>query len=213
MTRHRSLAIAALLALVSAAPLAAQVQEDWQNQWYWGAKGGLLSYSLPSGKSNQPQAGGEWLITSRRTALYVAYSTTFKRDGDTFTSSTGTSVPAVFDALQRIQVAILVFPWSGYLQPYVGGGFVIETLSNAVVNSTTPSTVQTTYVSAHSSGGFALAMVGLQLRVGKMAIFGQAQFSPQGRDFMLPSGSTSLEVGIRYAFLGARETGDIATQH
>ena len=49
MTRHRPLAIAALLALASAAPLAAQVL-DWQNQWYWGAKGGLLSYSLPSGK-------------------------------------------------------------------------------------------------------------------------------------------------------------------
>jgi len=213
MTRHCSLAIAALLGLASAAPLAAQVQEAWQNQWFWGAKGGLLSYSRPSGKSNVPQAGGEWLITARRTALYIAYSTTFKKDGDTFTSSTGTSVPAVFDAMQRIQVAILVFPWNGYLQPYVGGGFVLETLSNAAVNSTTPTTVQTTYVSDHSSGGFILAMAGLQLRVGKLAVFGQAQFSPQGRDFMLPSGSTSLEVGLRYAFLGSRESGDIATQH
>ena len=92
MTRHRSLAIAALLTLASAAPLAAQIQ-DWQYQWYWGAKGGLISYSLPSGRANHPQIGGEWLITARRTALYVAYSTSFTKDGDTFTTSTGTTVP------------------------------------------------------------------------------------------------------------------------
>ena len=211
MNRHRSLAIAALLALATAAPLAAQIQ-DWQNQWYWGAKGGLFSYSTPSGKLNNPQVGGEWLITAKRTGLYAAYSTTFSKEGDTFTTSTGTSVPAVWDAVQRIQIAILVFPWGGNIQPYAGGGFVIETMSNAAVNSATPTTVQTAFVNSSSSGGFALAMVGVQLRVGKLAVFGQAQFSPQGRDFMLPNGSASFEAGVRYAFLGSRETGDVATQ-
>jgi len=212
MTRHRSLAIAALLVLASAAPLAAQIQ-DWQNQWYWGAKGGLLSYSLPSGKVNQPQAGAEWMITAKRTALYASYSTTFKQTGDTFTSSAGVSVPAVYDAMQRIQIAILVLPWNGPIQPYAGGGFVIETLSNAAVNSTTPTTAQTSFIQQHASGGFALAMVGLQIRVGKLAVFGQAQFSPQGRDFMLPNGSASFEAGVRYAFLGSRESGDLSTEH
>jgi len=211
MTRHRSLALAALLVLASAAPLAAQIQ-DWQNQWYWGAKGGLLSYSLPSGKANQPQAGAEWMITAKRTALYASYSSTFKQTGDTFLTSTGTSVPVVYDAMQRIQIAILVLPWGGNIQPYAGGGFVIETLSNAAVNSTTPTTTQTQFVQQHSSGGFALAMVGVQFRVGKLAVFGQAQFSPQGRDFMLPNGSASFEAGVRYAFLGSRETGDLSTQ-
>lgn len=211
MNRHRSLAIAALLALSSAAPLAAQIQ-DWQNQWYWGAKGGLLSYSTPSGKVNQPQLGGEWMITARRTALYAAYSTTFKQTGDTFLTSTGTSVPAVWDAMQRIQIAVLVLPWNGNIQPYAGGGFVIETLSNAAVNSASPTSTQTQFVEQTSSGGFALAMIGLQIRVGKLAVFGQAQFSPQGRDFMLPNGSSSFEAGVRYAFLGSRETTDAATQ-
>lgn len=211
MTRHRSLAIAALLVLASAAPLAAQIQ-DWQNQWYWGAKGGLLSYSTPSGKVNQPQGGGEWMITARRTALYASYSTTFKQTGDIFTTSTGTTVPAVWDAMQRIQIAILVLPWNGNIQPYAGGGFVIETLSNAAVNSASPTSVQTQFVEQNSSGGFALAMIGLQIRVGKLAVFGQAQFSPQGRDFMLPNGSSSFEAGVRYAFLGSRETSDAATQ-
>jgi opacity protein-like surface antigen len=211
MTRHRSLAIAALLVLASAAPLAAQVL-DWQNQWYWGAKGGLLSYSLPSGKANQAQLGGEWLITAHRTALYVGYSSTLKKDGDTFTTSTGATVPVVFDAFTRIQLAVLAFPWNGNIQPYGGVGLVLETLSNAAVNSTTPTTVQNQFVSDHSSGGFALAMAGLQIRVSKLAVFGQIQFSPQGRDFMLAGNSISFEVGIRYAFLGARETGDSSLQ-
>jgi hypothetical protein len=211
MNRHRSLAIAALLALASAAPLTAQVL-DWQNQWYWGAKGGLLSYSLPSGRSNQVQVGGEWLITARRTALYVAYSSTLKKDGDTFTSSTGATIPAVFDGFQRIQLAVLVFPWNGNVQPYAGGGLVIESLSNAVVNSATPTAVQSQFISDHSSGGFAMAMAGLQIRVARLAVFGQLQFSPQGRDFLLPNSSISFEAGVRYAFLGSRETGEIAGQ-
>ncbi len=211
MTRHRSLALAALLVLVSAAPLAAQIQ-DWQNQWYWGAKGGVFSYTLPSGTVNQPQGGAEWMITAKRTALYVAYSTTFKQTGDNFTSTAGVAVPATYNAVQRVQVAILVLPWGGNIQPYAGGGFVIESLSNASVNSVTPSTAQTQFVEQNSSGGFALAMVGLQLRVGKLAVFGQAQFSPQGHGFMLQNGSTSLEAGVRYAFLGSRETGDVSTQ-
>jgi len=209
--RHRSLAIAALLVLASAAPLAAQIQ-DWQNQWYWGAKGGIVSYTLPSGTVNQPQVGAEWMITAKRTALYAAYSSTLKKSGDTFTTDNGTSVPAVYDALQRIQIAILVLPWNGPIQPYAGGGFVIETLSNAQVNSATPTTTQTTFVQQNSSGGFALAMVGLQIRVGKLAVFGQAQFSPQGRGFMLQNGSSSFEAGVRYAFLGSRESGDISTE-
>jgi len=207
--RHRSLAIAALLVLASAAPLAAQIQ-PWQNQWYWGAKGGLLSYSLPSGKVNQPQVGAEWMITAKRTALYAAYSTTLKQSGDTFTLSSGATVPAVYDAVQRIQIAILVLPWGGNIQPYVGGGFVIETLSN--ITCSTCSNLQTDTVQAHGSGGFALAMVGLQVRVGKLAVFGQAQFSPQGRDFWLMNGSSSFEAGVRYAFLGSRESGDLSTE-
>ncbi|HXY67947.1 MAG TPA: hypothetical protein VEH62_00775 [Gemmatimonadales bacterium] len=211
MTRHRALAIAALLTLASAAPLAAQIQ-DWQYQWYWGAKGGLISYSLPNSKANHPQIGADWLITAKRTALYVSYSSSFTKDGDTFTTSNGTTVPVVFDAMQRIQIAILVLPWNGNIQPYVGGGFVIETLSNAAVNATTPTTTQTQFVNENSSGGFALAMGGVQLRVGKLAVFGQAQFSPQGRGFMLPNGSLSLEAGVRYAFLGARESGGNAFQ-
>ena len=154
------------------------------------------------------------MITAKRTALYVAYSTTFKQTGDNFTFILRqVAVPATYNAVQRVQVAILVLPWAGNIQPYAGGGFVIESLSNASVNRVTPSTgMQTQFVEQNSSGGFALAMVGLQLRVGKLAVFGQGASQFAGDGFVLQNGSTSLEAWVRYAFLGSRETGDVSTQ-
>ena len=217
MLQHRSLAIAAVLVLAAATPLAAQVQE-WQNQWYWGAKGGIVRYTLPTkGTVTQPQAGGEWLITARRAALYVSYSTSFTQDVDSIAVPTlgGTRVLGSFSAMQRIQIALVVFPWGGHIQPYVGGGFEIESLSNPTVDAASLTASQytagTNYLNQHASGGFAMVMAGVQIRYGKLAIFGQAQLSPQGKDFVLPNSSQSLEFGLRYAFLGSREE-DVTTR-
>ncbi len=218
MVRHRSLAIAGILALAAAAPLPAQIQ-SWQRQWFWGGKGGLQMVTLPTvGRVNDVSFGGEWMITGMRSALHVGYSTTFTQHGDNFSFSTvqGTLVPVVWDALQRIQIALIVFPVDGPIQPYAGGGFVIETMSNAQVNPTNSLSqpqflAAARFIQAHSSGGFALVEAGLQLRFGKAALFGQVQFSPQGRDFLLPASASSFEVGLRYAFLGAREE-DVTTR-
>jgi hypothetical protein len=200
----------ALLATAGAVPLRAQIR-DWQYQWYWGAKGGVTSMALPTnGTVFNPAAGGEWLITARRTALYVAYSTTFTAHADNFTNFTGVSggVPIGFDAMGRIQIAVLVLPWDGKFQPYLGGGFVIETLSNTGAIGTLPTAVQTIVtrdLPGKSSGGFALVMGGAQLRMGKAAFFGQLQVTPQGRAFLLSGSSVSLEFGLRYALTGSRE--------
>src|SRR5512142_45008 len=136
-------AMVAVLAGAAAAPLTAQTY-DWQNQWYWGAKGGLLNYQLPSGMVNPTQFGGEWLITAKRTALYVGYSQSPTAQQDTFRMSKLTGGPYTigFDGMRRIQIAVVVFPMNGMIQPYVGGGFVIETLTNAQFIGITPSTTQ-----------------------------------------------------------------------
>lgn len=212
MTRHRFALGAALVALAVATPLSAQIQ-DWQSKWFWGAKGGVVGYTLPTlGQVVSPQFGGEWMITARRTALYVGYSqsTTQERDSFAFSGVTG-AVPVIFDAMRRMQVGIVVLPTNGALQPYVGGGFVIETLTNARTDATPAlsSGQQTTVDRAlqdQSAGGFALVMAGLQLRMGrKLAVYGHYQGSPQGRAFLLAGSSHSFEFGLRYAFLGARE--------
>lgn len=210
MTRHRFALGAALVALAAATPLSAQIQ-DWQSKWFWGAKGGVLGYSIPSaGTVFVPQFGGEWVITARRTALYVGYSQSNTAERDTF-PFTGVTPPIwiAFNGMRRMQIGIVVLPTNGALQPYVGGGFVIETLTNARVDTTLSTAAQNTVDRAlqdQSAGGFALVMAGLQLRMGrKLALYGQYQGSPQGRSFLLPGSSHSLEFGLRYAFLGARE--------
>src|SRR5437867_1861658 len=134
MARHRLLLGAALLTLVAAQPLAAQRLQDWQNRWYWGGKGGTLSYSLPTlGTVIVPQVGGEWMITSRRVALYLGYSTSFQAEADTFPVKglSGSNNGVAFDAFRRIQVGALVMIGDAPLQPYGGIGFVIHSLSNA----------------------------------------------------------------------------------
>jgi hypothetical protein len=212
MSRHRYLLGAALLVLVAARPLSAQRVLDWQNRWYWGAKGGMLNYSLPTaGNVFAPQVGGEWLITARRVALYVGYSTTFQAEGDTFAIKglSGTANGVTFDAFRRIQIAVLAMIGDKDLQPYIGGGFVIHSLSNARSAPPSPQppsqTVQDDIKSA-SSGGFFMMMAGIQLRFGgKGALFAQYQYSAQGHDFLLAGGANSLEAGLRWAFLPAKE--------
>lgn len=214
MTRHRLALAAVLAALAFAPPLAAQTQE-WQFRWFWGFKSGLVGYSLPSaGLVWAPQLGADWLITARRSALYVGYSSSLTKERDYFNfsefSNNTATYPVAFDGMRRIQVGVLVMPWGGSFQPYVGGGFVIETLTNAKLDTTlSSSSTQTTYgraVQDAASGGFGLVVLGLQLRVGrKIYLYGNYQLSPQGRAFLLRSQSHSLEGGIRLNLLGARE--------
>lgn len=211
---HRLLALTAL-GLAAAAPVRAQTT-DWQYKWFWGAKGGMLTYSLPSsGTVVSPQVGGEWLITARRTALYLGVSQTVGvTETDTFALSNISGAPTVsFGGMRRIQIGVLVFPTNGALQPYAGGGFVIETLPSMAVSGLTGTalTAAENAAAAASSGGFFFTMAGAQLRVRKLAIFGQVQFSPQGRAFLLSGASTSFEFGVRYALTGARED-DVTTR-
>lgn len=208
MDRHRFVLGAALAACALATPLAAQTQ-DWQYRWFWGAKGGMVNYQMPTaGARVVPQFGGEWVITARRTALYVGYSQSLTQEADTFrlTGVTGGPFNIAFDGMRRIQIGVIVFPTNGAFQPYAGGGFVIETLTNSRLNAGTTSTTIDNAIQKAASGGFALVIAGIQLRMGrKAALYGQYQGSPQGRDFLLAGMSHSFEAGLRYAFLGARE--------
>ena len=212
MRHFRWLMALALLATAGAAPLRAQIH-DWQYQWFWGAKAGVTSMELPSsGTVFSPAFGGEWMITARRTALYLSYSLTPTAQADSFSNFTGVSsrVPIAFDGMGRIQIAVLVLPFDGKVQPYLGGGFVLETLSNAGLPAGTAlasadAAIVTRDLPGKSSGGFALLLGGVQLRIGKAALFGQVQVTPQGRTFLLSGSSVSLEFGLRYAMAGSRE--------
>jgi hypothetical protein len=208
MARLRLTLLSALAGLLLTTPLHSQTR-DWQFRWYWGLKGGGLGYTLPSeGQTFVGQFGGEWLITARRTALYVGYSRSFTTEADSFQLGTSTTfTPITFDGMSRLQIAVAVMIGNSSLQPYVGGGFVIETLNNAgPAAGTTLSTTQQQDLDDEAAGGFGLFMGGVQLRSGrKLALYAQYQLSQQGRDFLLSGSSHSFEFGLRYALLPARE--------
>ncbi|HEY2804317.1 MAG TPA: hypothetical protein VGI92_00505 [Gemmatimonadales bacterium] len=208
MARHRILLGAAMMVL-AAAPLKAQRVEDWQYRWFWGARAGMVSYTLPtSGRQFTGEAGAEWLITARRVALHIGYDQSFTGAADTFAVKglSGTNNAVSFDGMRQIQIDVVAIIGDKQLQPYIGGGFVIETLTNARTTQVPFSQATQNNVSAAASGGFMHIIAGAQYRMGKKAaIFANYSFTSQGRDFLLAGSAMTIQGGIRYAFLGAKE--------
>jgi len=208
MVSHRRLLLGAgLLTLALAHPLHAQRVQDWQYKWYWGAQGGMMGYTLPTtGRTFTPTVGADWLLTQRSVALYLGYVQSFAAETDTFTVAglTG-SQQVTFDSYRQIQINVVAFIGDKQLQPYVGGGFVLATLSNAHQPGNTNTTVADA-INEAASGGFLQVMGGVQYRFAKKgAIFAHYQYTPQGRDFLMAGGAHTISGGIRYAFLGSKE--------
>jgi opacity protein-like surface antigen len=208
MVSHRRLLLGAgLLTLAIAHPLHAQRVQDWQYRWYWGVQGGMIGYTMPtSGRTFTPTLGAEWLITQRRVALYLGYVQSFKTEIDTFSviGLTG-SQQVQFDGYRQIQINVVAFIGDKALQPYVGGGFVLVTLTNANQPGNTSNTVADAINDA-ASGGFLQVMGGAQYRFAqKGALFAHYQYTPQGRDFLLTGGAHTISGGVRWAFLGSKE--------
>src|SRR5689334_14098425 len=85
MTRLRMLLGAALVVGVTAPLHAQQRIQDWQYRWFWGVRGGMISYTLPTGGRQFTGMGGaEWFITARRVALHIGYDQSFSGAVDTF---------------------------------------------------------------------------------------------------------------------------------
>lgn len=211
MARNRMLLSTVLLTVALAAPLSAQRArlQEWQNRWYWGIKGGLMTYQLPTlGNVVTPSFGVDWFITHRRAALYISYSRSFQAEQDTFAVSglSGTNNGVQFDGLQKILVGVNAIIGDGRLQPYLGGGFAMHILANAKSTTSNPPAGVASAITDASSGAFLFFVGGAQYRMGsKGAFFASWQYSPLGRTYLLQGGSSTLEAGFRYAFLAAQD--------
>ncbi len=216
----RKTACVLALASVMLAGSAAAQANSWQHKWYWGAQGGLMRFQTPppagTTSANWQEAitvGGHWLITGARSALYVAFDQVLFKDSTSSAivdPSSPTGLRSVlFDNGRRIQAMLLVFPTDGYIQPYLGGGFGINQLTDAspVPPFNTPQEEENTLriVDETSTKAFPILGAGLQLRFGRLALFGQAQYMPMGRDYLISSAQYVGSVGFRYAVSGSRE--------
>jgi opacity protein-like surface antigen len=148
------------LASLALLPALAQAQpgSNFNNSWFWGVNGGMLTYWTTNvAHAQAPSVGVEWLITKKHIGLYIGFDQTFFKTtsvefqnvGLQYTDSTfnqttasnrGFEQTATIHDSRHIDLAFLGFPGSGPIRPYVGLGIGVNFVQNATLASPYPST-------------------------------------------------------------------------
>jgi opacity protein-like surface antigen len=130
----------------------AQPGSNFNNSWFWGVNGGMMTYWTTNvAHAQAPSVGIEWLITKKHVGLYVGFDQTFfKTTGAQFTnvglqfadstlsSASATNVqfnqPVTIHNSRHIDLAFLGFPGSGPIRPYAGVGIALNFVQNATIS-------------------------------------------------------------------------------
>ena len=191
-----------------------------QYQWYWGAQGGaFISKTNTQPYVYDPVVGGHWLVTARRTALYVAYEQAIFLtdaqavifDPNSSASSVGPSFRDVtFHDMRRIMFGVLAFPAQKVIEPFAGGGFALMQVLNPLVDCTGCDLGQAVEAAdrAHdaSSKAFFWLMGGLQINYSsKLNVFAHYLITSSAPGFLIDGNTHSLQGGIRYSLGSAKE--------
>jgi opacity protein-like surface antigen len=146
------------LASLALLPALAQAQpgSNFNNSWFWGVNGGMLTYWTANlAHAQAPSVGVEWLITRKHIGLYIGFDQTFfKTQGTSFTNiglqfadstlNTGTAENVAFNQAitihnsRHIDLAFLGFPGSGPIRPYAGVGIGVNFVQNATITGAAP---------------------------------------------------------------------------
>lgn len=215
------------LALAALAPAPAAAQSDaWQRKWYWGGQGGIFMYQSRTDSTSQfaITAGGHWLITGKRSALLIGFDHIMFPDSSTSmindnTTLTGTRL-VDFSTGRRIQAVLYAVPSDSWIQIMLGGGFAIHQLTNATPLGGTEGkggpfatlaeqTNAQAITADQDTRAFAVMSGGAQLRLGRLALFAQYQYTPAAKNFLLRTAQHSATAGIRFALTTAHE--DVTT--
>jgi hypothetical protein len=217
----------ALVVALVARPSAAQQSNDRTHRWYWGAQaGGLLYQTNAQGYFFDPVIGAHWLITGKRSALYIGAEQVFFLTESRAVvadrnSATGLR-DATFSQVRRLFAGVLVFPLQKRIEPFAGGGFAIMTVQDPTVDcsGTTPNSqcasaneqaVAQAAVDDAGSKGFAWIMGGVQINIGKLAVYGQYMLTSAAQGFLISGSTHSIQGGIRYSIGTSKE--DVNTAH
>ncbi len=190
-------------------------------QWYWGAQGGfMLSKTNTQPYAYDPIVGGHWLITARRTALYVAYEQAFFLadaqavifDPASSNSSVGPSFRDVtFKDVRRLMFGVLAYPVQKIIEPFAGGGFALMQVLNPTVDCSSCTTLgeaveASDRVHEQSSRAFFWIMGGLQINYSsKLNVFAHYLLTSGAANFLLQSNTHTLQGGIRLSLGTSKE--------
>lgn len=186
----------------------------WHQQWFWGAQGGVIGFNTDyDGFSAEPTFGGHWLITAKRTALYVGYEHSFFLSDRhaTITHPDGTLEPGnvAFNELRRIIAGVLAYPVQKAVQPFGGAGFMIVQVLNPTSTCTncTATDAQLVQIAAENaaSDAFFFWMAGIEARQGRLSLYGHYMLTSPASGFLISGVTHTIQGGLRYSFGSARE--------
>lgn len=203
MRRLAGILLGGMLVVTVATPAFGQATA-WQRKWYWGAQSGAFLYKDANGTQSAFDVGGHWLITGKRSALFVAFDQLIFPANTSAQIAAGTSNGTVtFKNGRRLQAMLYAIPTDASLQIYLGGGFAIEQITDGAPAA--GSALTQAQVDAVDSKAFAVLGGGFNLRFGRWALFAQYQYMPAASDFILTSEQHAITGGLRYALSSAHE--------
>jgi hypothetical protein len=186
----------------------------WPHQWFWGAEAGLLLFKTPiDGISAEPTFGGHWLITARRTAMYVGYDQAFFLSDRhaTIVEPSGAIEPGnvAFNSLRRIMIGLLAFPVQKAIQPFGGAGFAIMEVLNPNTTCTGCTVSDATIVQQEAfdmaTKAFFWWMGGIDVRQGRLSLYGHYILTTHSSGFLIDGITHTFQGGLRYSLGSARE--------
>lgn len=203
------LALAALVPSLSAAQSSSRL---FENSWFWGVKGGVMSFSTEAdGNTAAPLAGVEWLITRTHGALYLSGEQSFFKATSSVQDRFGQDYRVAIRDMRRYTAAALAFPvtW-GTVRPYGGVGFSLNNIQRAslvdVPSTDTSSADVAAQLAQQKDRVSFITMAGIQGQYQRVSLFGQVTYMPAKSAFLLNGRSTYIfEAGIRYNFGSSRQ--------
>ena len=209
----RVVAVATGFAALLSQSSAAQDARQFKDAWFWGVKGGGLSYtSASTNNGGAPLVGAEWLITRSNGGLYVSFDQAFFSTTGGFTDRNPDSTfvrNVSLKNLRRFTMAGMIFPaQSRNLHPYAGAGLAFQQIAGAALVNGSPGSprylIAQDSIQARKAAFSPIILAGIQARFKPMSLFVQGSASPIQRSFFLSntvssrSFNFSLEMGARY---------------
>jgi hypothetical protein len=214
MRGFRALAVLALVAL-PAAGVSAQATRGFKDSWYWGLKAGGMMYQVQSDSmAFAPVVGVDWFISRTVGGLYVSFDQAFFHNAAVFVNDSVNPLYAgprtvYLSNMRRLSVAGMLFPMQSYrLHPYVGFGGTLNYIASVkpqgayvTPGGQTQKALVDATVQQFRSNAVPLALIGAQLRLIKLSVFGQVTATPSTSNFFLFTGTgvrATGEFGVRF---------------
>lgn len=203
-------AAVALAAVMPPVALAQSSLHNFKDSWFWGVKGGVISFSTATMENQtEPVVGGEWLLTRSQGALYIAVDQALFDASSAFTDTVGQSRTVTIKDMRRITGAAMAFPFAidaeiATFRPYAGVGFALNFLRSAKLSGAPPADSATRKdvndrLEDQQDRAAPLLILGLQAQVGRIAAFIQGTAMPAETRFLLNGSPTFFaEVGLRF---------------